>query len=119
MELLPDALKGIPADVLALVPAEVALTFKALPVRIEDDHLVIAVASGKTTRVLRAIQFATERKVRSIVVGEEVLEAAIQHYYSERPAAEPGPDETTVDDETAVITRRRLRTTLMSKNPCA
>ena len=90
MNPLPDELRDIPPDVLALVSAQIAKSYKALPVKLRGRKLVIAVADAGEVRTLRAIQFATEREVEALVVSGDALAAAIEHYYGERrPEAKP------------------------------
>jgi type IV pilus assembly protein PilB len=97
---LPEPLRNISPQVLALVTAEVAQRFRAIPVGKEGNKLRVALADPDNQRTLRAMRFATEREVEPVAVPEDVLEAALAQYYGgaeqaqateEQPPAAPPP----------------------------
>lgn len=69
---------------LSLVPRDVAITLGVVPLRVEDDALVVATADPGSSAARQRLTGASGREVRFEVAGPRALEAALAQHYSER-----------------------------------
>ena len=75
---------GIPRETLALVPRDVALTFKVVPIRLTDGVLECAVPFGATIKGDEpALQFMLNRLVALIEFPEDQVSRALERFYSD------------------------------------
>lgn len=77
-----DALVPTP-EALELVDGNTAHTFRVLPLRIDGNELVVALADPLNTAVLDDLGFATGRTLRAVVAESKAIEAAIRREYGE------------------------------------
>ncbi len=70
-------------EALELVDGSVAHTFLVLPLRIEGDELLVALADPLNQAVLEDLAFTTGRSIRGMVASVENLRAAVVQYYGE------------------------------------
>jgi DNA-binding response OmpR family regulator len=66
---------------LELVPREVALRSKVLPVLVHEDQLFLAMANPADQRVIDELEFVTGRKVRPYIALEEAIRTATRKAY--------------------------------------
>jgi len=67
--------------ILKLIPKELALKYKAVPIAEEGDSLVIAMADPLDVMVIDEIRLRTGKKVKPVYVSENEIEDAIESYY--------------------------------------
>jgi type IV pilus assembly protein PilB len=77
-----DALVSTP-EALELVDGSTAHTFRVLPLRVEGNELIVALADPLNTAVLDDLGFATGRTLRAVVAESKAIEAAIRREYGE------------------------------------
>ncbi len=70
-------------DALAAVDGSVAHTYGVLPVRIEGDVLVVALADPMNTAVLEDLAFATGFEMRAVVADAEAIKESVLAHYGE------------------------------------
>jgi len=71
----------VPSDVLALVPREVALRFKLVPLCIVDKTLTITMVGPSNTDAIEDIKFLTGYKVEVANIPADKIERALDRYY--------------------------------------
>ncbi len=76
-----DEFKEIPEEVISLVPAELALKHKLIPLRKNDDMLVVAMLDPQRESSIQAISEATSLKIKSLVALEMDIAWAMEKYY--------------------------------------
>jgi type IV pilus assembly protein PilB len=72
---------SLDASVTNLVREELATRYKVIPLRAPDDTLVVATANPLDREALRAIEFATRRRVRPAVATVTGVRDALRHAY--------------------------------------
>lgn len=77
----PDQLSQIPAEVLKLVPRELALKYKVIPLKFENRRLSLAMADPADLRAIDEIAFITDLIVKPLVAPELRLIQALQTFY--------------------------------------
>jgi hypothetical protein len=77
-----SCLKGIPSEVLSLIPDEIAISYKCLPLKVEsDDFLLVAVADSKNKEIADDLRLLTNKDIRIVAAEEtELLESITEHY---------------------------------------
>lgn len=78
-----DELRGIPDEVLKLVPVKVARRLLAIPFRAGGASAQIAVPDARDLAALDELQFVSGRRVRVHVAPEVRLHEALEKHYSE------------------------------------
>jgi hypothetical protein len=78
-----DDLRGIPAEVLALVPEKLARRCRAVPFRLEGSRLDLAMMDARNLACQDEIAFATGKRVRVHVAHELRILEALEKYYKE------------------------------------
>ena len=100
---LSDA--SLDASAIALVPEATARRHSCIPVRIEDNKLVLAMADPANVVAVDDIRALTKRDVRTVVATKVDVQAAIDRYYRLDSAAESLVEEAAA----AQMPRRRSR----------
>ncbi|KJU82386.1 type II secretory pathway, ATPase PulE/Tfp pilus assembly pathway, ATPase PilB [Candidatus Magnetobacterium bavaricum] len=75
------------AEALQIIPEELAKRYLTLPLAIENDELVVAMADPTDVSLKNAIEFATNKPIRPTVAPPTEIRKAIQRFYTgvERP----------------------------------
>ncbi|MFL6231670.1 MAG: hypothetical protein ACJ76N_00900 [Thermoanaerobaculia bacterium] len=82
-----DELRGVPDEVLALVPEKLARRCRAVPFRVEGGRLDLALMDPRNLSAQDEIAFASGKRVKVFVAGEiRVLEALERYYHEECPS---------------------------------
>ncbi|HEY3571503.1 MAG TPA: hypothetical protein VGP73_26495 [Thermoanaerobaculia bacterium] len=82
-----DELRGVPDEVLALVPEKLARRCRAVPFRVEGGRLDLALMDPRNLSAQDEIAFASGKRVK-VFVAEEIrlLEALEKYYHEECPS---------------------------------
>ncbi|HEX3530963.1 MAG TPA: hypothetical protein VH988_28200 [Thermoanaerobaculia bacterium] len=78
-----DDLRGIPEEVLGLVPDKLARRCRAVPFRLEGSRLDLAMMDGRNLACQDEIAFATGKRVKVHVAHELRILEALEKYYKE------------------------------------
>jgi len=78
-----DDLRGIPEEVLALVPDKLARRCRAVPFRLEGSRLDLAMMDARNLACQDEIAFATGKRVKVHVAHELRILEALEKYYKE------------------------------------
>jgi hypothetical protein len=78
-----DDLRGIPEEVLALVPDKLARRCRAVPFRLEGSRLDLAMMDARNLACQDEIAFATGKRVKVHVAHELRVLEALEKYYKE------------------------------------
>jgi hypothetical protein len=78
-----DDLRGIPAEVLAIVPDKLARRCRAVPFRLEGSRLDLAMVDARNLACQDEIAFATGKRVKVHVAHELRILEALEKYYKE------------------------------------
>lgn len=82
-----DDLRGVPEEVLALLPDKLARRCRAVPFRVEGSRLDLAMMDARNLSCQDEIAFATGKRVKIHVAHElRVLEALERYYKEESPS---------------------------------
>src|SRR3954453_21673652 len=82
-----DDLRGVPEEVLGLVPEKLARRCRAVPFRVEGGRLDLALMDPRNLSAQDEIAFASGRRVKVFVAEEiRILEALERHYHEECPS---------------------------------
>jgi len=77
----PDQLTNLPDSVIQLVPKELALKYKVVPLRFEKRRLSLAMADPSDLRAIDEISFITNCIIKPLIAPELRLIEALQRYY--------------------------------------
>jgi hypothetical protein len=77
----PQALGGVPRDVIALMPHRLAKKYRAVPLRAQGGELHLCLADPQNFENLDELAFALNRPLRPYVVTEVTLNYALERYY--------------------------------------
>lgn len=77
----PDELLAIPPDVIDLIPREVALKFRVIPISLEKKRLNLVMADPADLTAIDEIAFRTGYVIRPLVAPEVRLIQALGKYY--------------------------------------
>ena len=88
LEFIDLAEASLDASAIALVPEATARRHSCIPVRFEDDKLVLAMADPANVVAVDDIRALTKRDVRSVVATKVDVQGAINRYYRLDSAAE-------------------------------
>jgi len=84
----------VDSEVLALFKEETLRKYRVLPLRHEDDRIVVAMHDPNDIHALEDLRIITGRQVRPVVAAEEDLEGAFLHLFGP-----PELDESAVEEE--------------------
>ncbi len=73
----------IPADVISLVPAEVAGKFQVIPIARVGRQLTLAMANPQNIFIIDDVKFITGLDVKAVVCAEAAIKKAIDRYYDQ------------------------------------
>ncbi len=92
----------LPRALIAEVPAGIALHYAVLPLRIEDDALVVACESTLDPVSLAALSRKLGRPVRQIIARQGEVTVGLRHWYAHRRGDDP------LEQLLAAVSARRL-----------
>src|SRR5947199_6451566 len=78
-----DELRGVPDEVLALVPEKLARRCRAVPFRVEGGRLDLALMDPRNLSAQDEIAFASGKRVKVFVAEEVRILEALERYYGE------------------------------------
>ena len=78
-----EDLRGIPEEVLHLIPDRLSRRLRAVPFRLEVGRLDVAVVDPRNLSAQDEIAFATGKRVRVYVADEVRIHEALERYYGE------------------------------------
>jgi Type II secretion system (T2SS), protein E, N-terminal domain len=82
-----DELRGVPEEVLALVPEKLARRCRAVPFHVEGGRLDLALMDPRNLSAQDEIAFASGKRVKVFVAEEiRILEAIEKYYHEECPS---------------------------------
>ncbi len=84
MEVVPMEEMEVPPEVIDLVPASLAISYKVIPIKKEGDVLTVAMSNPHDINVLDDLRYALHCEVQGAVAGEEAVDAALGKYYANR-----------------------------------
>lgn len=131
---IPFGLMEAEEDAVRALPADVALRYRAIPLRLLDGGLAVAVTTRLDDEAIAAIsRAADDRRISLYLASESEVEAALTKFYRSVPAAGETPtltsdtlDETIHEDEADAIeeterseTSESMRTNGISKETAA
>lgn len=76
-----EQIMNVPADVIQLIPAELAQKYRILPLRLENRRLTLAMANPADLKAIDEIAFRTGLIIRPQVVAEVRLVLLLEKYY--------------------------------------
>ncbi len=83
----PDDLRGVPDEVLELIPDKLARRLRCVPFRLEGSRLDLAVTDPRNLSAQDEIAFASGKRVKVFVAPEiRILEALEKYYREECPS---------------------------------
>lgn len=71
----------IPHEVIQLVPSNMALSYKIIPIAVQDNTLTVAMANAQDVGVLEELHFLLGMNVEGKVSNEADIEAALNKHY--------------------------------------
>ena len=71
----------VSADILALVPRDLATRFRVVPVARAGETLVLATAQPENRRALEEVAFVTDLAVNCVVATDEEITSALKRFY--------------------------------------
>ena len=75
------ALDRAPKEVIRLLPADAAASFRAVPVRLEGTHLWVAMSDPSDRRAIAALDAVTAKTVRPMVASDLLIAYALEKHY--------------------------------------
>ncbi|HAH9887637.1 TPA: phage adsorption protein NrfB [Escherichia coli] len=79
----------IPSSLIAEMPASVALHYAVLPLRLENDELIVGSEDGIDPVSLAALTRKVGRKVRYVIVLRGQIVTGLRHWYARRRGHDP------------------------------
>ncbi|MDP3724292.1 MAG: GspE/PulE family protein [bacterium] len=80
--------KGVPADVLGLVPEQIATRYKLFPFDLKDNVLHVAMVDPLDVQVIEFLERKSGHDVRPYLASTSDIERAIMHHYSQSLSTE-------------------------------
>ena len=80
--------KGVPADILGLIPEQVATRYKLFPFDLKNNVLHVAMADPLDVQVIEFLERKSGHDVRPYLSAASDIERAITHYYSQSLSTE-------------------------------
>lgn len=81
--------RQIPSSLIAEMPASVALHYAVLPLRLENDELIVGSEDGIDPVSLAALTRKVGRKVRYVIVLRGQIVTGLRHWYARRRGHDP------------------------------
>jgi mannose/fructose-specific phosphotransferase system component IIA len=78
---------AIAADVLALVPAEVARRHRLMPISRAATTLIVAMVDPSDRGVIGDLEISTHHHIEPVIATEATIDEAIRRHYEKAPAA--------------------------------
>lgn len=78
---------GIDTQAVDCLPRELATGLKALPIRVWEDQLIVAVHEAASAEVMTELGRRVGMKVRCVLTSKEQLEKALESHYPSPQAA--------------------------------
>ena len=78
---------GVDAQAVSMLPSDLAIRFGAMPVRVVEDTVVIAVADASGAAVLQSLHDAMHVRVHFVLADARQIQVMIQRYYPNATAA--------------------------------
>ncbi|GCT53602.1 glycosyl transferase family protein [Escherichia coli] len=79
----------IPSSLIAEMPASVALHYEVLPLRLDNDELIVGSEDGIDPVSLAALTRKVGRKVRYVIVLRGQIVTGLRHWYARRRGHDP------------------------------
>ena len=94
-------------EVLSLIPAEIAMSYKCLPIQMEEDgSLLVAIADPLNVQIPDDLQLLTNKPIRTVVANEDdLVEFITMHYGMGDQTIEGMVRELEDEGDTAVLTK--------------
>ncbi|MSN25141.1 MAG: hypothetical protein GJV46_04650 [Geobacter sp.] len=77
----PRALSSVPADVLALVPAEMAEKYRVVPIKIDGKKLALAMSDPTDFKAIDEVSFVTGCVIHTYIVPDVRITSALSRLY--------------------------------------
>ncbi|CAN5896541.1 hypothetical protein BH23ACT11_BH23ACT11_01910 [soil metagenome] len=90
-ELTPD---GTDSEAINLMDEKTCRKYKALPLRFEDDQLIVAMSDPNDLYALEDLRIIAKKRVTPVVVSEEDLNGALDHLFGSDEESYEESDET-------------------------
>lgn len=97
-ELGPD---DTDSEALNLMDEESCRKYKALPLRFEDEHLVVAMSDPNDLYALEDLRIIAKRQIKPVVVAEEDLNGALNHLFETDESLYEAPEDAYPEAETS------------------
>lgn len=81
--------RQIPSSLIAEMPASVALHYAVLPLRLDNDELIVGSEDGIDPVSLAALTRKVGRKVRYVIVLRGQIVTGLRHWYARRRGHDP------------------------------
>ena len=95
MEMVSLKDQQIPADVVALVPVDVARRYQIVPLAKHDDVLTVATSDPLDFNTLDSLRYVLNCNIEGVVATRAELEVAMDHYYATEASMESLLDQIT------------------------
>jgi len=90
------------ANAIALVPRELAIRYTLMPIEIEDDHLVVAMADPQNVLALDDLRIITGYEIAPAISTKDSIVAAVDEFY--KVATTMSEDDLDAGGDTAELT---------------
>ena len=103
--------KNLQAAVISLIPAELAETFRVVPVDRVGNNIIIATGDPKNLTIIEKVRFETGYFARLVLASESSISTVLQRYYASKMATtvditkDRGVKATTIKDRLVIKTR--------------
>ncbi|HEY7746795.1 MAG TPA: response regulator [Desulfuromonadales bacterium] len=104
----------VPADLLELIPIEVAMQHLVFPLKKEGDRLALAMADPTDMRIANNLAADSGLKIVPFIATKEDIREAISHHYLGKPAARPTSRTILAVDDDRLI--RSMLTEILEKD---
>ncbi len=84
METVDPLLQQIPKEVINKVNPSMARIYGIIPIRMEDQDLVVALSNPLNPHILDDLRFMLDTEVRAVLASEDKIKEAIKRYYGEQ-----------------------------------
>ena len=71
----------IDQNLLLKLPLKIASKFKVIPVKEDNNHIIVAVTDPNNIQMLDELALILGKKVKPLIAGEEEITASIKRYY--------------------------------------
>lgn len=77
----PDLFLNIPLNVISSIPKEIAVRYKIVPIKKEQQNLTIAIENPNDIRIIDELSFMTGCRITTIVASEIRIAFGLEKYY--------------------------------------